>query len=88
MRFSLTIRFAFCVLQYSPELKMLDDRIALQHFAAKVIVNTAGAAADCAEYPLFLRFISFECYSRNDTIRTFNLLQGQFEGRHFQFKPC
>jgi hypothetical protein len=36
------------VLQYSPELKMLDDHVALQHFAAK----------------------------------------GQFEGRHFKFKPC
>jgi hypothetical protein len=33
---------------YSPELKMLDDHVALQHFAAK----------------------------------------GQFEGRHFKFKPC
>ena len=36
------------MLQYSPELKMLDDQVALQHFAAK----------------------------------------GQFEGRHFKFKPC
>lgn len=32
---SVTRFCGFCLLQYSPELKVLDDRIALQHFAAK-----------------------------------------------------